>query len=83
YLSGVSSSSTDAFATFSLDKLPDGNGTFISLSPRQVSVNNDYRAKLKIAANGALTLYLSRTIAGAETTITSVGIPGTYAAGQK
>ena len=35
---------------------------------------NDYRAKVKIAANGALTLYLVRVINNAETTLVSTNL---------
>ncbi|MGK9146001.1 PKD domain-containing protein [Plantibacter flavus] len=80
-LSGVSSTSTDASVTFSLDKVADGGGAFVSLAGRQVSAGNDYRAKVKVASNGALTLYITRTVGGAETTLKTVALTGTYTAG--
>ena len=41
---------------------------FASLVGRRAN-NNDYRAKIKIAGTGAVSLYLTRVINNAETTI--------------
>ena len=79
YLAGVSAQSTDATVNFSLDKLPDGGGAFVSLAGRQVSPGNDYRAKVKVASNGAMTLYVTKTVAGAETTLKTVAVAGVFA----
>jgi PKD repeat protein len=79
-LPAVSSSSTNALATFSLDKVPNGGGSFVSLSARQVSSGNDYRAKVKIASNGGLTLYLGKTVGAVETSLKTVNLTGTYTA---
>jgi PKD repeat protein len=81
FLPGVSSSRTNAVVTFSADKLDNGSGQYVSLAPRQISAGNDYRAKVKIASNGALTLYLGKTVGGAETTLKTLAIPGTYVPG--
>lgn len=80
-LSAVSSLSTNSFATFSLDKVADGGGFFFSLVGRQVSAGTDYRAKVKVASNGVLTLTLGKTVANAETALKTATIPGTYTAG--
>ncbi|CAD5991104.1 conserved exported protein of unknown function [Agreia sp. COWG] len=80
-LSAVSTTSSNSFATFALDKLADGGGTFFSLAGRQISSGNDYRAKIKVAANGALTLTLGKTVATAETALKAVNLTGSYVAG--
>jgi PKD repeat protein len=79
-LPAVSSLSTNALATFSLDKVPNGGGSFVSVSARQVSSGNDYRAKVKIASNGGLTLYLGKTVGAVETSLKTVNLAGTYSA---
>ena len=60
----------------SLDKLADpvGAGVYFSAGARTISTN-DYRAKVKVASTGGLTLYLTRVVANAETTLTSVVLP--------
>ena len=70
-LESVVSTNTEASVAVSLDKLPSGGGGFVSLGVRVIG-SNDYRAKLKIAANGALTLYLVRIVGGAETNVKAV-----------
>ena len=50
-----------------------GGWSFVSLGARTIGTN-DYRAKVKIAANGALTLYLVRVINNAETTLASTNL---------
>ncbi|NYD79162.1 PKD domain-containing protein [Arthrobacter cupressi] len=80
-LNGVSAPDTDVQVKASLDKIGDGGGTFVSITGRRVGTE-DYRAKLKIAANGATTLYLTRTSGGTETTLVSANVAGlTLAAG--
>ena len=81
-LTGVSSTSTEASIKIAMDKIANGGGVFTSLGLRSTG-NNDYRAKVKIAPNGALTLYLVRVINGAETTIvsTNLGAGFNYAMG--
>ncbi|WP_374948018.1 PKD domain-containing protein [Agreia sp.] len=81
FLPAVSSARSNAVVTFSLDKLDNGSGQYVSLAPRQVSAGNDYRGKVKIAANGALTLYLGKTVGGVETTLKALGVAGTYVPG--
>ena len=83
YLGGVSSTQTDASVEVSLDKVPNGGGGFASLVGRRVSGVGDYRAKVKIASNGAVTAYLTRVVGSTETTLSSAVVPGlTYAAGE-
>jgi PKD repeat protein len=80
-LAGVSSTSTNARVTFSLSAVPNGAGEFVSLAGRQVSAGTDYRARVKVASNGAMTLYIGKTVAGAETTLKTVNLTGSYVAG--
>ncbi|OFI38958.1 hypothetical protein BIU82_16780 [Arthrobacter sp. SW1] len=81
-LPGAGGPDTDVQVKVSLDKLGDGGGTFLSVTGRRVG-SDDYRAKLKIAATGATTLYLTRTSGNAETTLVSANVAGlTVAAGE-
>ncbi len=75
-LNSVSSSSTDLTVRAGLDKRADGGGYFISVLARKVGSNNDYRAKAWISSTGQVTFYLVRRVAGAETTLTSMVVPG-------
>ncbi|WP_426302602.1 PKD domain-containing protein [Arthrobacter sp. R-11] len=80
-LNGVTAPDADVQVKASLDKIGDGGGTFVSIAGRRVG-SDDYRAKLKIAATGATTLYLTRTSGGTETTLVSANVAGlTLAAG--
>ena len=65
-LESVSSVSTEGFVKVALDKIPDGGGGFVSLGVRTIGTT-DYRAKVKVASNGVLTLYLVKVINGTET----------------
>jgi D-hexose-6-phosphate mutarotase len=57
--------------------VPNGGGAFVSVGARAIGTS-DYRAKVKIASNGALTLYLVKVVNGAETTLTSTALGSAY-----
>ncbi|MHA7304970.1 PKD domain-containing protein [Arthrobacter sp. TMN-49] len=76
YLNSVSSSSADSVVKFSLDKIANGGGSYVYLLGRSVSGAGDYRAKVKVAADGTLTLYTTRIVGGVETTLRTVNITG-------
>ena len=83
-LTSVPATDSDATVTASLNKIANGGGAFVSLGSRVIG-NNSYRVKVKVDANGRVTVYLMRVDA-AETTLTSVLLPAatlTYAAGDK
>ena len=61
----------------SADKIADGGGSYVSLGGR-VTGTNDYRAKVKIAPNGVLTLYLVRVVNNAETTLVSTNLGSAF-----
>ncbi|MBC3761667.1 PKD domain-containing protein [Quadrisphaera oryzae] len=82
-LAGVSSSDTDLLAVVSLDKAATGGGTYVSLVGRRTTAG-DYRAKVKVGADGAVTLSLTRTSGSTETSLRAVVLNGvTIGAGQK
>ncbi len=83
-LQSVSSSDTDLTLGFSADKLSVGNGLYLTVTGRQVSANNEYRARIRITGAKTVTLYLSRLVNGTDTALTTEkAIPGiTYAAGK-
>ena len=76
-LQSVGSTATRATVKVSADKIADGGGSYVSLGGRATGTN-DYRAKVKIAANGALTLYLVRVVNNAETTLVSTNLGSAF-----
>ena len=80
-LGPVSAASADLSMKLAQDKLANG-GSYLSLLAR-TSGSSAYSAKVKIAVNGALTLYLVRGVSGVDTTLTSVSLPSTYAVGEQ
>lgn len=75
-LQAVSATDTDVRVKVSQDKIATGGGSFVGVIGRKVGTGNEYRAKLRIFANGTTSLYLTRLSAGAETTLQSISIPG-------
>jgi large repetitive protein len=82
YLGSVSSSSTTVSASFSLDKVANGGGAYVSLVGRRLSATADYRVKVVIGSGGAVTASLVAISGTTQTTLQSATVPGvTYAAG--
>jgi PKD repeat protein len=80
-LGPVSAASVDVSLKLAQDKIANA-GSYLSLLARTADTNA-YSAKVKIAANGSLVLYLMRTVGGVDTTLASMIPPATYAAGQQ
>ena len=74
-LESVSSTKTDVSVKVTMDKIAGGGGSFVSVGARTIGTN-DYRAKVKVASNGALTLYLVKVVNNAETTLASTNSVG-------
>lgn len=72
---GAVSAGTDAQVRFAATPVADGGGTFVSLVGRRVE-SGDYRGKVRVAADGTATVYLTRTDAGTETTLAVSGVDG-------
>jgi hypothetical protein len=82
YLPGTSATSVDVTTGVRLDKLANGGGAFFGTIGRKVGAA-EYRMKVRVAADGAVTAYVTR-VSGAETTLRSVVVPGLrYAAGKR
>jgi hypothetical protein len=82
FLAGVSSTQTDARVDLVLDKAQTGGGTYVSVVGRRVNTTSDYRVKVRYTADGKVYASAVRTVAGAETTLSSVSVPNlTYVAG--
>lgn len=78
-LKSVSTAANDSRVTVSADKASTGGGWFASLLGRRLAddtANTDYRAKIKVASNGVVTLYLTRVVGGTETTLAQVNVAG-------
>ncbi len=76
-LQSVGSTATRATVKVSADKIADGGGSYVSLGGRATGTN-DYRAKVKIAPNGVLTLYLVRVVNNAETTLVTTNLGSAF-----
>jgi PKD repeat protein len=70
YLGSVAQTTTDVRTTFSLSAAPTGNGTYVYVAGRRVDANTEYRARVRMLANGTVGLALSRRANGSE------GFPG-------
>ncbi len=81
YLNAVSSADTDLTADISLDKIGNSGSTQVAVVGRG-NASNAYRGKVAVSPTGAVTAYLTKVVAGAETTIVQAAVTGlTYAAG--
>ncbi|HET9657908.1 MAG TPA: LamG-like jellyroll fold domain-containing protein [Kineosporiaceae bacterium] len=75
-LSGVSSAGTDLLTTFWLDQAPSGGGVYLAGIARGTGTG-DYRARLKVQADGTVLIGITKVVSGAETLIgTQTTVPG-------
>jgi PKD repeat protein len=83
YLAGVSRTDADVRTTFSLTELPTGNGTYVYVTGRRVGTGQEYRARVRVLADGRIALAVSRLAGGTEAFPGGeIVLPGlTYAAG--
>lgn len=70
------STNTEERYTVAFNQSSTGGGFYFSALGRQIDNANDYRAKFRVAANGAVSLWLTKTIGGVETVLSSTTIPG-------
>ena len=81
YLGSVSSTDTDLTADVALDKIGNSGTTQVALVGRG-NASNAYRGKIGISPTGAVTAYLTKVVAGAESTVMQTAVTGlTYTAG--
>ena len=59
-LPSVSKTDTEVAATLSPSTVATGGGQYVSVLARQVSANNDYRAKLQIRSDGTVTVVITQ-----------------------
>ena len=74
YLNSVSGRDVDLTTSFSYDKPGTGGGIYTSAVVRRIGTS-DYRVKVRVTATGT-TLYLARTVSGAETILTTQTVSG-------
>ncbi len=66
-LGAVSTTSADVRSSFTLTSAPTGtSGTWVYVSGRRTATGDEYRVRVRVAADGAVYLALSRVVAGAE-----------------
>lgn len=74
-LDTISSTATDVQLTAALDKLPAGNGAYISVLGRRVEGAGDYRAKVHVLDSGQVAISIQRTSSkGKETPLTAAKV---------
>jgi PKD repeat protein len=76
YLTDVSQTDVDIKSDLTLDSTATGGGAYVSIIGRRVSNNNDYRLKVRYASDGRVIAYLTRTLAGSETILANLPVPG-------
>ena len=76
----INSTSTESQVDLSLDGLATGNGAYISYIGRQTEAGR-YQADFRVAADGAVTMTVTKNSGGTDTVIGTANV-GTYTAGQ-
>lgn len=72
FLGTTSVQDVDASAQVAVDRAPTGGGSYLSLTARRQSTGAEYRARLRLAADGTVLVRIARTSdTGAETQIGS------------
>lgn len=66
FLSGISRADADVRTTFTLSQMPTGNGTYVYVSGRRVGTGLEYRARVRVLADGRIALAVSRLSGGTE-----------------
>jgi hypothetical protein len=80
-LPSVSNTNTEVAVAVTTDKAPTGGGQYVSVIGRSVATS-DYRAKVRMAAGGVVTVWLVRMDNGVETALSTTNVAGlSYAAG--
>lgn len=74
------SADVDVVASVATSALATGGPQYGGVLARYLDGNNSYYARLAFNTNQTLTLVLQKRVAGAQTDITSVTVPGTHAA---
>jgi PKD repeat protein len=75
-LSGVSGAATDLVTTVWLDQAPTGGGVYLAGIARGTATG-DYRARLKVQADGTVLIGITKVVSGTETLITTqTTVPG-------
>ncbi|MCK2035589.1 PKD domain-containing protein [Microbacterium sp. SSW1-49] len=70
------SANTEERYTVAFNQPSTGGGYYFSAIGRQIDSANDYRAKFRVAANGTVALWLTKTVAGTETVLASTTVSG-------
>ncbi|HVD27494.1 MAG TPA: PKD domain-containing protein, partial [Mycobacteriales bacterium] len=84
YLGGVSQTGADVLTSLSLSAAPTGGGTSVYVTGRRVGLNQEYRARVRFAANGQVGLAITRLTGTASEVLVGgeVIVPGlTYTPG--
>ena len=84
YLTAATATDVDLVVDVALGTAATGGGAYVSIIGRRVASTTDYRAKLRYTSNGRITAQLVRVVAGVETALTTIVVPGlTLAAGDR
>jgi PKD repeat protein len=80
WLNAVSVSDVAVQTGIRLDAAPTGAGTYVYLVGRRTA-GGHYRGVVRFSADGTVRLGVSRVVSGAETTLRTVVLPGSYTLG--
>ena len=75
FLNSVSAQNVDVTVDAMIDQVATGGGTQVSVAARHIGTS-DYRVKAKWNVGGAVTLSLTKVVAGTETTVKAVTVSG-------
>ncbi|MDT9688200.1 hypothetical protein Q5762_07490 [Streptomyces sp. P9(2023)] len=76
----IVSPDVDVTFDFALSVVPTGDNVFIQSMARRVDSSNFYNARVQIAAGGAMTLSIRKTVAGVDTQLATFATGLTYVA---
>jgi PKD repeat protein len=85
-LNATSTTSAVVTTAFKIDKLANGNGSYVSLAGRRLSATAEYRATAHVLPTGAVQIYITKLDGSANEIIIAapITIPGlTYTAGSE
>jgi PKD repeat protein len=84
YLESVAQTSSNVLASCSLDAAPTGGGVSVYVTGRRIALNQEYRARVRVLANGSVGLAMTRLSGSASEVVvgSEIILPGlTYKPG--
>lgn len=80
-LTGSNIFDSSQLVTHTMSAIPTAGAAFLELHARYVDSNNSYFARVVVNPSGVLTANIVKRVAGVETTMVTVSLPGTFVVG--